>query len=119
MTVSTDVPYAMTRLGVVMAPDPDDPFEAEGVLNPASGRTPDGRLHLLPRMVAAGNVSRIGLAEVDLRDGVPVGVHRRGRSPVAVPNTCVPACCRGRDRLCSAVLCAGDWSSATVGEMPR
>jgi len=68
----------MTRLGVVMSPDPDDPFEAEGVLNPASGRTPDGRLHLLPRMVAAGNVSRIGLAEVDLRDGVPAGVHRRG-----------------------------------------
>jgi predicted GH43/DUF377 family glycosyl hydrolase len=78
MTVSTDVPYAMTRLGVVMAPDPSDPQEAEGVLNPASGRTPDGRLHLLPRMVAAGNVSRIGLAEVDLRDGVPAGVHRRG-----------------------------------------
>jgi predicted GH43/DUF377 family glycosyl hydrolase len=78
MTVSTDVPYTMSRLGVVMAPDPDDPFEAEGVLNPASGRTPDGRLHLLPRMVAAGNVSRIGLAEVDLRDGVPAGVQRRG-----------------------------------------
>jgi predicted GH43/DUF377 family glycosyl hydrolase len=78
MTVSTHVPYAMTRLGVVMAPDPHDPREAEGVLNPASGRTPDGRLHLLPRMVAAGNVSRIGLAEVDVRDGVPAGVRRRG-----------------------------------------
>jgi predicted GH43/DUF377 family glycosyl hydrolase len=77
-TVSTDVPYAMTRLGVVMAPDPGDPREAEGVLNPASGRTPDGRLHLLPRLVAAGNVSRVGLAEVELRDGVPVGVRRRG-----------------------------------------
>jgi predicted GH43/DUF377 family glycosyl hydrolase len=72
------IPYAMTRLGTVMAPDPGDPLEAEGVLNPASGRTPDGRLHLLPRMVATGNVSRVGLAEVELRDGVPVGVHRRG-----------------------------------------
>jgi beta-1,2-mannobiose phosphorylase / 1,2-beta-oligomannan phosphorylase len=61
-----------------MSPDPDDPLEAEGVLNPASGRTPDGRLHLLPRMVAAGNVSRVGLAEVILRDGVPTGVRRRG-----------------------------------------
>jgi hypothetical protein len=56
--ISTTIPYTLTRLGVVMAPDPEDPLEAEGVLNPASGRTPDGRLHLLPRMVAAGNVSR-------------------------------------------------------------
>ncbi|GAA0455389.1 hypothetical protein Ade02nite_04050 [Paractinoplanes deccanensis] len=74
MTVS----YAMTRLGVIMAPDPGDTLEAEGVLNPASGRTPDGRLYLLPRLVAPGNVSRVGLAEVRLRDGVPVGVRREG-----------------------------------------
>ncbi len=75
---TTDIPYTLTRLGVVMSPDPDDPNEAEGVLNPASGRTPDGTLHLLPRLVARGNVSRVGLAEVVLRDGVPVGVRRRG-----------------------------------------
>ncbi|WP_433383784.1 glycoside hydrolase family 130 protein [Actinoplanes sp. CA-142083] len=78
MTIKTTVPYAMTRLGVVMTPDPANPLEAEGVLNPASGRTPDGRLHLLPRLVATGNVSRVGLAEVELRDGVPVGVRREG-----------------------------------------
>ncbi|WP_328468665.1 hypothetical protein OHA21_52385 [Actinoplanes sp. NBC_00393] len=78
MPIKTHVPYALTRLGTVMTPDPGDPLESEGVLNPASGRTPDGRLHLLPRLVAAGNVSRVGLAEVELRDGVPVGVHRRG-----------------------------------------
>ena len=66
---STAIPYALTRLGVVMAPQPGDPLEAEGVLNPASGRTPDGRLHLLPRIVAEGNVSRVGLAEVTLTDG--------------------------------------------------
>ena len=52
------IPYRLSRLGTVMTPDPDDPFEAEGVLNPAAGYTPDGRLHLLPRLVAAGNVSR-------------------------------------------------------------
>ena len=61
-----------------MTPDPDDPFEAEGVLNPAAGHTPDGRLHLLPRLVGAGNVSRVGLAEVVVEDGVPVGVTRHG-----------------------------------------
>ena len=75
---ATTVPYRLTRVGVVMRPNPDDPFEAMGVLNPASGRTPDGRLHLLPRLVAKGNVSRVGLAEVVVEDGVPVGVERRG-----------------------------------------
>ena len=72
------VPYALTRLGTVMEPELDNEFEAEGVLNPASGRTPDGALHLLPRLVAQGNVSRIGLAEVVLDAGVPVDVRRRG-----------------------------------------
>ncbi|GII75839.1 glycosidase [Sphaerisporangium rufum] len=72
------IPYTLTRVGVVMTPLPDDPLEAEGVLNPASGRTPDGTLHLLPRLVAAGNVSRVGLAEVILENGVPTGVRRRG-----------------------------------------
>lgn len=76
--VSTTVPYRLTRLGVVMASDPAYPFEAEGVLNPASARSADGRLWLLPRLVAAGNVSRVGLAEVVVRDGCPVGVRRAG-----------------------------------------
>lgn len=71
-------PYRLSRVGVVMTPDPDDPHEAEGVLNPGSGRGPDGELYLLPRLVAAGNVSRVGLARVIVEDGVPVGVERRG-----------------------------------------
>ena len=73
-----DLPYRMTRDGVVMTPDPAEPLEAEGVLNPASGWTPDGRLWLLPRLVAAGNQSRVGLAEVVVEDGRPVGVRRQG-----------------------------------------
>ncbi|KAA9149601.1 glycosidase [Microbacterium lushaniae] len=72
------VPYRLTRIGIVMTPDPDDPNEAEGVLNPGSGRGPDGELYLLPRLVAAGNVSRVGLARVVIEDGVPVGVVREG-----------------------------------------
>src|SRR5665811_807633 len=78
MTVTTTVPYTLNRLHVVMAPEPGNPLEAEGVLNPASGRTPDGQLYLLPRLVAEGNVSRVGIARVVLADGVPVGVEREG-----------------------------------------
>jgi len=72
------VPYKLTRLGVVMTPEVGNELETEGVLNPGSGRTPDGELYLLPRLVAAGNVSRVGLARVVLTDGVPVGVEREG-----------------------------------------
>lgn len=61
-----------------MTPEAGNELEVEGVLNPASGRTPDGDLYLLPRLVAAGNVSRVGLARVVLDDGVPVGVEREG-----------------------------------------
>jgi predicted GH43/DUF377 family glycosyl hydrolase len=75
---ATDVPYRLTRLGVIMRADQAADLEAEGVLNPASGRTPDGRLWLLPRLVAAGNVSRVGLAEVVIEDGRPTGVRRDG-----------------------------------------
>ena len=69
-------PYALTRSGVVMTPEPGEPLEAEGVLNPASGRDADGVLYLLPRLVADGNVSRVGLARVVVEDGVPGGVER-------------------------------------------
>ncbi|MCR2810465.1 MULTISPECIES: glycosidase [unclassified Microbacterium] len=72
------VPYRLTRIGVIMSPREDDPLEQEGVLNPASGRGADGELYLLPRMVAAGNVSRVGLARVVTEGGVPVGVEREG-----------------------------------------
>lgn len=78
MTPESPVPYRLTRVGVVMTPQPGDPDEAEGVLNPASGRGPDGQLYLLPRLVAEGNVSRVGLARVVVEDGIPVGVEREG-----------------------------------------
>src|ERR1700722_1392445 len=72
------VPYRLTRLGVIMAPDATSDLETEGVLNPGSGRSPDGRLWLLPRLVATGNVSRVGIAEIVVSDGRPVGVRRDG-----------------------------------------
>jgi predicted GH43/DUF377 family glycosyl hydrolase len=71
--------WRMRRLGIVMEPDLSDPHEAGGVLNPAAARGPDGHLYLLPRLVAAGNFSRIGLARVVFdRHGNPVTVERMG-----------------------------------------
>lgn len=78
MPAETHVPYRLTRMGVVMTPADGDPNEVEGVLNPASGRGRDGELYLLPRLVADGNVSRVGLARVVIEDGVPVAVERQG-----------------------------------------
>lgn len=78
MNSTTPFPYALQREGVLMSPTPGEPFEVEGVLNPAAGRGPDGELYLLPRLVAAGNVSRVGLARVVVEDGVPRGVGRLG-----------------------------------------
>ena len=71
-------PFQLQRIGTVMEPDPGDPHEAWGVLNPASARK-DGRLYLFPRIVAEGNYSRIGIARVNFDDdGNPVDVTRLG-----------------------------------------
>lgn len=62
-----------------MEPEPGNPFEVEGVLNPAAARGPDGNLYLFPRLVAQGNYSRIGVARVRFDDaGDPAGVERLG-----------------------------------------
>src|SRR5919204_6847213 len=72
-------PWPLQRLGIVMAPDPADPREGGGVPNPAVARGPDGQLYLLPRLVAPGNYSRIGLARVIFdRHNTPIGVERLG-----------------------------------------
>jgi beta-1,2-mannobiose phosphorylase / 1,2-beta-oligomannan phosphorylase len=73
------LPWRVRRLGVVMEPNPADPREAGGVLNPATARGPDGQLYLLPRLASVQNYSRIGLARVVFnRRGDPVGVERLG-----------------------------------------
>jgi len=71
--------FQLQRLGVLMAPEPGNPLEVEGVLNPAAARGPDGGLYLFPRLVAKGNYSRIGIARVlfDAK-GEPRGVERLG-----------------------------------------
>lgn len=69
----------LRRIGIIMRPQPGNELEAEGVLNPAAIRGPDGDLYLFPRLVARGNYSRIGIAKVIFDEkGDPVGVKRLG-----------------------------------------
>ena len=71
--------FQLQRLGLVMEPEPGNPLEVEGVLNPAAVRGPDGQLYLFPRLVAKGNYSRIGIARVRFNEaGDPCGVERLG-----------------------------------------
>jgi predicted GH43/DUF377 family glycosyl hydrolase len=71
--------FELRRLALVMEPEPGNPQEVEGVLNPAAVRGPDGELYLFPRLVARGNYSRIGIARVRFSPaGDPIGVERLG-----------------------------------------
>ncbi len=71
--------FQLTRLGLIMEPEPGNPHEVEGTLNPAAVRGPDGQLYLFPRLVAKGNYSRIGIARVKFDGaGDPTGVERLG-----------------------------------------
>ena len=71
--------FKLQRLGMLMEPEPGNPHEIEGVLNPAAARGPDGQLYLFPRLVARGNYSRIGIVRVRFNEaGDPAGVERLG-----------------------------------------
>ena len=71
--------FVLQRLGMLMEPEPGNPHEVEGVLNPAAVRGPDGQLYIFPRLVARGNYSRIGIARVRFTEaGNPAGVERLG-----------------------------------------
>ncbi len=71
--------FHLQRLGQIMEPEPGNPHEVEGVLNPGAARGPDGNLYLFPRLVAKGNYSRIGIARVKFNEiGDPCGVERLG-----------------------------------------
>jgi predicted GH43/DUF377 family glycosyl hydrolase len=64
------------RLGTVFSPDGGD-AEREGTINPASARLHDGTLALYPRVVAAGNVSRVRRCRAHF-DGDAVRFEREG-----------------------------------------
>lgn len=72
-------PFLVTRMGSIMRPEPADPRESGGVLNPGCARGRDGELYLFPRAVAEGNYSRIEFARVCFgADDNPTGVERLG-----------------------------------------
>jgi predicted GH43/DUF377 family glycosyl hydrolase len=69
----------MRPLDFVIGPEPGNPHEVEGIFNPAAARGPDGELYLFPRIVGAGNYSRIGIAKVIFNSaGDPCDIERLG-----------------------------------------
>ncbi len=76
-------PLLLRRLGTIMEPEPGNPNEVEGVLNPAAARGPDGNLYLFPRLVAAGNYSRIGIARVRFNDDGDPTASSASASPLS------------------------------------
>src|ERR1022692_1196966 len=95
-TVTTNVPYRLTRMGVLMSAEPGAEFEAEGVLNPASGRSPDGRLWLLIHHGVSGTLAdgwgpqrhlRYSAGDMLLNPDDPGTVLARTPSPLLEPLT--------------------------------
>lgn len=80
--------FQLQRLGLVMKPEPGNPLEAEGVLNPAAARGPDGQLYLFPRLVARGNYLRIGIARVRFNEA-GMADNRIGVARLDLPE-CLP-----------------------------
>ncbi len=79
MLEQIEKPFGVARLGVIMTGDTQNPDEAWGVLNPACARGRDGELYLFPRVVAANNLSRVGIARVRFDEwGDPADVERLG-----------------------------------------
>ncbi len=66
-----------TRLAVTLKPN-RVAYERQGVLNPACARLRDGTLQLYPRMVAPGNISRIGSFQARERPDGTLELEQRG-----------------------------------------
>ena len=78
---TTETPFHVQRLGIIMQPQAGNPHEIWGTLNPGGARRADGAYDFFPRLVAEGNYSRIGRARVVFNAaGRPVGVERLGEA---------------------------------------
>jgi beta-1,2-mannobiose phosphorylase / 1,2-beta-oligomannan phosphorylase len=69
-------PLKFERTGIVLKPSAK--LGRLGILNPACARLRDGALQLYPRMVAPGNVSRIGSFRASERENGTLEVEFRG-----------------------------------------
>ena len=70
------VGFQLQRLGMVMEPEPGNPLDVEGVMNPAAVRGRDGQLYVFPRLVwdyLCIGIARIGVARLDLPEDLPTG----------------------------------------------
>jgi len=101
---------SVERTGVLMAPDTQDAREVEGVLNPATGRDRDGTLWLFPRVVGAGNYSRIGRARILETAGAPTSVVREGYAlEPALPFESNPRTAGTEDPRITRIEAIGAW----------
>jgi phosphomannomutase len=57
--------FQLKRRGMLIEPEPSNPQEIAGVLNPAVACGPTGKLYLFLRLVAKSNYPRIGIAHVN------------------------------------------------------
>jgi predicted GH43/DUF377 family glycosyl hydrolase len=73
------IPFQLQRLGMLMEPEPGNPQEIEGVLNPAAVRGLTDISTCFHGSWLKGNFSRIGIARVKFNQaGDPCGVERLG-----------------------------------------
>jgi len=74
---SFDLKFRFERIGIPLKPE-DLVDERLGVLNPACARLRDGSLQIYPRMVAPGNISRIGSFRARERPDGKIDVEQIG-----------------------------------------
>jgi hypothetical protein len=55
--------FQLRRMGQMMAPEPGNPHEIGGVLNPVAARGPDGKLYLFPRLDMPKRLPSEGVAD--------------------------------------------------------
>ena len=98
--------FGLKRLKTLMEPEPGNPEESEGILNPAAVRGPEGERYVFPRLTARGNwaggVTRKGVQALQPTVRM-LGFHMPSRSlcsPVRVRRMGGPTC----DAVVSSML---------------
>jgi hypothetical protein len=89
--------FELKRIGQIMEPEPGNPLEVQGILNPAAIRGPDGQLYLFLRLVSRGNYSSIDIGrhnDLGLLDRIDVlygmADNRNGEARLDAPECLSP-----------------------------